>query len=503
MAPHALLIAGTLVAAALAAPGASAAASEATCRAAAAESAGDEYCSMLQVRAAGRAAQLEASSQNRTARRYGQTIPLHVQRGASCTEQVAEVAMFIQVATDAVASMTNYKRLRLDTGSSTLAFCPSGPPIQHLDNLAMCDAYGDPGEAAPAWWGWTYEQILLVDTGGNTEFKIEFATYSIMSEQTKMGCDGGNPIGGIFGIAFKSNNPAYTVSDPSCAPDESTPGGDYCASSCFAYAREVTPVLSHLLNDEGSPQSVGIYWSGEVGDSQGMLYLDDEARSNVHYTQGSLSAMTAWLGESGFYEFRAVFVVVFDEGVSHPFPFQGECEKDAGACVMDTGTPGINLPEDIYEQYQQASMGATLYITLQGAEGQKDPVLAFKKSQLEALKVYGPTSGFGAVLKGGPAGTHGSFTLGMATWAFYYTIFDISPTPALVFVPHFVCDPDAHVQCPGSDTICSGAQCCPRVAESFGKTFTCPSAPVGLNDCEALYKLSNCLAPSLACDQYS
>eukprot|EP00415_Alexandrium_ostenfeldii_P001431 UN1431 len=234
-----------------------------------------------------------------------------------------------------------------------------------------------------------------------------------------------------------------------------------------------------------------------------MLYLDDEARSNVHYTQGSLGAMTAWLGESGYYEFRAISIDIYDVGVWFGFAFQGKCEKDNGACIMDTGTPGINLPDEIFKKYQQAAMGATLYITLQGAEGQRDPVLVFKKSYLEALKMYGPTSGFGAVLKGGPAGTSGSFTLGMATWAFYYTIFDISPTPALVFVPHFVCDPDANVQCPGSDAFCNAAQCCPSVAESFGKTFKCPTAPVGPNQCKFPWKLSNCLAPSLACGQYS
>merc|ERR1719188_1338782 len=41
-----------------------------------------------------------------------------------------------------------------------------------------------------------------------------------------------------------------------------------------------------------------------------------------------------------------------------------------------------------------------------------------------------------------------------------------------------------NVKCPYSDTMCAGNQCCPRAEETLNKTYPCPTAVVGWNDCE-------------------
>ncbi|CAK0837973.1 unnamed protein product [Prorocentrum cordatum] len=55
-----------------------------------------------------------------------------------------------------------------------------------------------------------------------------------------------------------------------------------------------------------------------------------------------------------------------------------------------------------------------------------------------------------------------------------------------------VCEEGDHVPCPGSGNMCAGNQCCPRTAESGGKTFPCPSAADSFAGCENNTKLSTC-----------
>jgi len=55
-----------------------------------------------------------------------------------------------------------------------------------------------------------------------------------------------------------------------------------------------------------------------------------------------------------------------------------------------------------------------------------------------------------------------------------------------------VCEEGDHVPCPGSGNMCAGNQCCPRTAESGGKTFPCPSAADSFAGCENNTKLGTC-----------
>jgi len=56
----------------------------------------------------------------------------------------------------------------------------------------------------------------------------------------------------------------------------------------------------------------------------------------------------------------------------------------------------------------------------------------------------------------------------------------------------------ASEQCPGSgpETMCAGDQCCPGTAASGGKTFPCPTASDGWNECQGPAPSSTSWAPS-------
>jgi len=63
-----------------------------------------------------------------------------------------------------------------------------------------------------------------------------------------------------------------------------------------------------------------------------------------------------------------------------------------------------------------------------------------------------------------------------------------------------VCSIGDHVECPGSGTMCSGNDCCPR--STFGQTFPCPSAdPTADSQCESPVKQTDCLAQACCLGQ--
>jgi len=59
-------------------------------------------------------------------------------------------------------------------------------------------------------------------------------------------------------------------------------------------------------------------------------------------------------------------------------------------------------------------------------------------------------------------------------------------------IANTTCAQNDHVACPGTSTMCSGDQCCPRTAASGDKTFPCPSAGASFAGCENNTKLATC-----------
>merc|ERR1712183_965295 len=99
---------------------------------------------------------------------------------------------------------------------------------------------------------------------------------------------------------------------------------------------------------------MGIYWSGRLGEGQGMLYLDEDTTSNEHHNAEEASAIgKAHPGEFGW----------MDIGVDH-LEFDGQsfsdvvCNPQQGApCIMDTGTPVLLLPTSVVQAMNSAQQG--------------------------------------------------------------------------------------------------------------------------------------------------
>jgi len=67
---------------------------------------------------------------------------------------------------------------------------------------------------------------------------------------------------------------------------------------------------------------------------------------------------------------------------------------------------------------------------------------------------------------------------------------------------HTAAEEDTSATCPGSPAACNGNQCCPAVAQSGWKTFPCPNAEPGWNQCESAPAdpKTTCLGSSAACN---
>lgn len=372
------------------------------------------------------------------------------------------------------------KRVIIDTGSSSLGLCPI-PDVPSHGELVLCDGYS-PGEE---WWGYTYNMSLEVNPSVNgDELTIQNAAFAIMQADHPGFCSVGD---GIFGIAFKELNSAGVLKNPNdTKPFPCIEHIDYVGD-----AQE--PLLSHL-RQEGGVERLGIYWTGQLGQAEGTLYLDDAAISNVHYPQDQSKApMKAWLGESGYYEIDIQTISV--NGLD--FPVAGtafDCTSNLsfGPCILDTGTPGMNLPPDVIDAiYSNGSSPSTsIVFNLKGWQGGDIVPLSFTRDQLDKLHVW---NGAGPpLIATKPANVGEGVILGWLTWAFYYIAFDIT-NKAVEFVPHQVCAVGDHVKCPGSNDMCSRDQCCPRIADTGGKTFPCPSAPADFDGCEHPSKVENCI----------
>lgn len=412
------------------------------------------------------------------ARRVGKAIDI----GAYRFNAQGEISPYINTA---YLGMQGFGKMTLDTGSSELAFCPpptSTPKKEHTD-IAYCAPY-----EGLAWWGWVYNDSITVqmdDNGGVLD--LGDAHYGIMEKQTGFCLEGSD---GIFGIAFKGQDIVGTFGT-SPLPTDSTPYNEYCTQGFKEEAFEMPPLL-HYLNGQSGPEQLGIYWTGELGDSQGTLYLDDEARSNVHYTPAG-TPMKARMQRIRYYDINVINITIgeFRFDITGT-PWDCTTNMTEGPCILDTGTPGMELPEairDTFVEYtERGYTDVSVLIELEGAPGFPNPVLKFTVGQLNRLFMWGSGP---AVLSGGPK----NLILGWVVWAFYYIVFDITDG-TVEFVRKPDCAVGDHVVCPGeSGRMCSGSQCCPRDAASGNRTFTCPSAPAGEQGCEAQHKVVNCIDP--------
>ncbi|CAE7836846.1 ANKRD17 [Symbiodinium sp. CCMP2592] len=300
------------------------------------------------------------------------------------------------------------QKLVVDTGSSTLAFCQSSflqeAAFESTDYIS-CNQY-NPGGDPTGYWGPFVQGDVLA---GNMTFQK--ASYSIMAFEENMPCKDG--IQGIFGIAFRQLDVAYPAGT-------TLPNWDTGKASCPDAAGVVPPPMIQQLRSEGGVEKLGIFWSGQVGENQGRLYLDAAAVTNEHYNKSSVLG-PAVLGEVGWYD---VTVQKIQLGGREFANFDCDPNTPGKQCIMDTGTPALVLPPEVFEAAAELiNFGepASLTFFLPGASGEQEVPVSFDLIALNNM----------AALSKGGAGTN--IILGLPLWAFYYTVFDITDQSVSLF----------------------------------------------------------------------
>mmetsp|Transcript_109947 Transcript_109947/g.154183 ORF Transcript_109947/g.154183 Transcript_109947/m.154183 type:complete len:383 (+) Transcript_109947:33-1181(+) len=298
------------------------------------------------------------------------------------------------------------QRLLLDTGSSTLAFCEQGllqQTLYEMTDYVSCNAY-NPGGNYTGYWG----PFVVGDlTAGN--LSMHNSTYSVMANQVGMPCSDG--VEGIFGIAFQQLDAGVPV--------ESFSNWNDTASCPIKNETFLPPPLLHQLQASGGVEMLGIYWSGDLGEEQARLYIDEDA-VNEHYDAESVVGPVA-LGELGWFDVNIQKISVGDE------EFVGfNCTGRAiGQCTVDTGTPTLFLPQAVVNhssQLLEQGESANLTIWLEGASGEAVPV-SFDLAALGNNSLEGNSQDSSDII------------LGMPLWAFYYTVFNITGH-SVSLIPH-------------------------------------------------------------------
>mmetsp|Transcript_56815 Transcript_56815/g.143998 ORF Transcript_56815/g.143998 Transcript_56815/m.143998 type:complete len:495 (-) Transcript_56815:236-1720(-) len=319
---------------------------------------------------------------------------------------------------DASGNALPTQELVLDSGSSTLAFCDASlaqqvAPLQV--SYVSCNNY-NPGGSPTGYWGNFYKGSL--DFTG--VLQLDSSYYSVMQQQESMPCIDG--FQGIFGIAFRQLDSAFSDNSITFQPFSDSGAGIQCPDQPDA---EFVPPLMQFLGSSAGPAQVGIFWSGQTGRSEGALYLEEAATSNVHYTQGSVVGQAA-LGELGWYDVNIQQMALSSTGQAWTDFQCNPAAGTAGACIMDTGTPILSVPKRIYQSIVQLyeSSGSSAQ-----ALGSLSVILA--GSQAAPVTLEFPIA---RLLEKGWIQPGGSgIILGLPLWAFYYTVFDIN-AGAVTFV---------------------------------------------------------------------
>lgn len=241
-----------------------------------------------------------------------------------------------------------------------------------------------------------------VQINGNIE--VPAAHFAIMKQQISMPCVQG--VQGIFGIAFHQIDGATSTK-----PDWPSDSVGYCTRPETNF---VQPMMQYL-NGKGGVKKLGIYWSGNQGDGEAKLYVDDEATSNSHYNEEQAASVgKAKLGTFGWYDITVQSVDYNSKSYTDI-----TCDYMQGSpCIMDTGTPVLVVPQDAYQAIASGMTGS-MSVKLAGATG-GSVTLKFDVGTLLANKWVQP--GAGGVI------------LGLPLRAFYYSLMDISDQ-TISFVP--------------------------------------------------------------------
>jgi len=160
-----------------------------------------------------------------------------------------------------------------------------------------------------------------------------------------------------------------------------------------------------------------------VGASVGMLYLNDAAIGNPHYSSDCALRARSVEGTAGHYNIFIRSVTVGGKTFTG-FP----CTQDLDTfCILDTGSSTTTFPQEVVDAIGDTG---SLEIELEGPPGQPSAKLILDIAALGRVQE--------TPIDGVPVPISESFVmLGLPTWAFYYTVF--SSDGVTEFISHDCC----------------------------------------------------------------
>ena len=311
------------------------------------------------------------------------------------------------------------RRLLLDTGSSTVAFCntsfPEVLPLSEQTQLNACEQYGPStpnGFFTNGYVGPFFRGELSIQGPAGRSLQIPNAMYAVFAEGScapEMCTD--KPSEGIFGVAYRKRSMAYPSSvdlSSSC----SSIGNDVEVLCPSTSASVLSPLMQELRMTPQGWEIFGVYWSGGL---TGNMYLGPAATRTIHYNPFAPPArlLDAGSGASGWYNVN-VWKIVYDD-VEFT---QIDCTKHSRACIIDTGTPVLLLPS-VARNWPDPSKSSKIEFHLEGASGSPSVVIDFNFSKLMSegsVGILNPPQAFWDPL----------LVIGLPLWAHYYTMFNIT-----------------------------------------------------------------------------
>jgi len=341
---------------------------------------------------------------------------------------------------------THSVQMMIDSGSSTAAICDYSvinTITKSAENTVSCNLYGSAAQGS-GYSGPFVEGSATVS--GNTQ-SLPSVKYAFMEYHQGMPCQSGYQ--GIFGIAYKGMDQAYTASGFS---DTSTytAGMQWCQEaeqSGNSPADYKNPLMQTLTEATGSNSHMwGLYYSGNAGANSGTLYLGADATTNSHYNSGTTTAVITPLysagdfgvGEWAYYNVKVTkFVVGSSES---NVGSDSDSEDGYAQVVIDTGTPIFQLPYDICVALQN-NPSQSLIMHIIDSSNSAVPINLGTGRMLntggpDRSPLYSPASQPGT-------SPPQMYILGWPIWLTQYTVMDVDQN-----LMHWVANSNSYTQLP-------------------------------------------------------
>lgn len=319
------------------------------------------------------------------------------------------------------------KRMLLDTGSSTVAFCnvslPDNLPDSKKTGFNACEQYGPStanGYFRDGYVGPFFQGELRIR--GSTELRIPDAMFAVFGEGScaPFLCHN-TPSQGIFGVAYRQRNkifPSTLDLSSACLRTSSTDINILCPTTSASF---VPPLMQDLRQTSDGSEIFGIYWSGGAS---GSMFLGPAAVGTQNFDSLAPQAvlLDSGAGASGWYNVNVLKIVI--GGTEYE---EIDCTKHSRACIIDTGTPSFLLPSGVSTEFLSVPFEKPkLEFHLQGVKG--EVVLDFDLTPWLSqglVEVLNPPEAFWDPL----------MVLGLPLWSRYYTMFNITGN-TVSFTPH-------------------------------------------------------------------